>query len=103
MFQNVTLWTLFGSRFGAFHASYLRFTDLKTGPKCRDLTNERTHTHPNLGVTHTISPSGKKRYWRRLPQSNGFVDERDVGLDRFIFHNEKIFPQPKRPFLELAP
>ena len=43
MFQNVTLWTLFGSRFGAFHPSYLHFTDLKTGPKYRLRTNELTN------------------------------------------------------------
>ena len=48
--------------------SYLRFTDLKTGPKNRDLTNgrtnertnERTYIHWFLRVTHTISPSGNK-------------------------------------------
>ena len=47
MFENVTLWTLFGFRFGAFHPSYLRFADLKTGPKNRDRTNEQTNEQTN--------------------------------------------------------
>ena len=63
MFQNVTLWTLFGSVFERFtpHICVLAISkrDQKRGIGLTNgRTNERTHTHQILGVTHTISPSG---------------------------------------------